>query len=319
MITVAAVAEALGLPGMGVETAVNRRNKLSDAAGVRRAGAPHPVPADPPGRGACRGGGVRLSGHRQAHARRRQQLRVQGRLHRGAGRAVRAGTEGSQDMSWARSEAEGLDLGPSGLLVESFLDGAGVPHRGGRLGRRGLPRLHRGPDHCRGRAPSTTTCTTRRRPLSPQAWRRCTEAVAAGMRAQGLRRSVGHAEVASTRSPAPAGDRHRGSAAADSTSSPGSPPPTTRSRRSPIARGARPRVRHFQPTGTHATAMCLICEAGTIASVHVPAEVSESERDVRPEDHRHGRATSSGARRTATPSSGSSAPPAPRRRTPSRP
>ncbi|MFI9528609.1 hypothetical protein [Micromonospora rosaria] len=45
-----------------------------------------------------------------------------------------------------------------------------------------------------------------------------------------------------------------------------------------IARGVRPRVRHFQPIGTHTTSMCLICAAGTIAAVHVPAEVSESDR-----------------------------------------
>ncbi|NHW87371.1 carboxylate--amine ligase, partial [Escherichia coli] len=45
-----------------------------------------------------------------------------------------------------------------------------------------------------------------------------------------------------------------------------------------VARGVRPRVRHFQPTGTHTASMCLICAAGTIGTVHVPAEVSESDR-----------------------------------------
>ena len=32
-------------------------------------------------------------------------------------------TQGIQRMFWATSEADGLDLGPQGLLVESFLDG----------------------------------------------------------------------------------------------------------------------------------------------------------------------------------------------------
>ncbi|KOX27437.1 carboxylate--amine ligase, partial [Saccharothrix sp. NRRL B-16348] len=30
---------------------------------------------------------------------------------------------GIQDLFWANSEADGIDLGPNGLLVESFLDG----------------------------------------------------------------------------------------------------------------------------------------------------------------------------------------------------
>jgi biotin carboxylase len=42
--------------------------------------------------------------------------------------------------------------------------------------------------------------------------------------------------------------------------------------------GVRPNVRHFQPTGVHITAMCLICDEGVVDHVEVPEEVSESDR-----------------------------------------
>jgi len=45
-----------------------------------------------------------------------------------------------------------------------------------------------------------------------------------------------------------------------------------------IGAGVRPRVRHYSPTGTHVTAMCLISEAGTVRHVDVPRDVSEDER-----------------------------------------
>jgi hypothetical protein len=45
-----------------------------------------------------------------------------------------------------------------------------------------------------------------------------------------------------------------------------------------IGRGVAPRVRHFQPTGVHITAMCLICDGGVVRHIDVPSEVSESDR-----------------------------------------
>jgi hypothetical protein len=45
-----------------------------------------------------------------------------------------------------------------------------------------------------------------------------------------------------------------------------------------VSLGRKPKVRHFQPTGTHITAMCLISEAGYVDEVIVPEEVSDSDK-----------------------------------------
>jgi biotin carboxylase len=45
-----------------------------------------------------------------------------------------------------------------------------------------------------------------------------------------------------------------------------------------ISLGRKPDVRHFQPTGTHITAMCLISAAGIVEEVVVPDEVSSSDK-----------------------------------------
>ncbi|MGH3927274.1 MAG: ATP-grasp domain-containing protein, partial [Pseudonocardiaceae bacterium] len=45
-----------------------------------------------------------------------------------------------------------------------------------------------------------------------------------------------------------------------------------------VACGVKPQVSHYEPTGVHVTGMCLICAAGVIDEIKVPAEVSESER-----------------------------------------
>ncbi|MFI1197346.1 ATP-grasp domain-containing protein [Micromonospora sp. NPDC020750] len=280
VITVAAVAEALGLPGIGVETAVNCRNKYLMRQAYERAGAPSPQ--------------FRLTGTlAEAHAAAEAfgyPVIIKPTHGAGSNFVFKVGSpaelaeryaqaeEGSRDMFWARSEPEGVDLGPSGLLVESFLDGAeylmevvvwddevylgSVVDRITIEGQTFDDDVHHAPTS-----------------MSPQDLAAVHEVVAAGVRAQGLRRSVAHAEVRFhdgrphlleiagrvggggldliARLTA---DHDPIAAAVD------------------IARGVRPRVRHFQPTGTHTASMCLICAAGTIASVHVPAEVSESER-----------------------------------------
>ena len=45
-----------------------------------------------------------------------------------------------------------------------------------------------------------------------------------------------------------------------------------------VARGFRPRVHHYRPTGVHVTAMCLLSGEGVLDHVEVPPEVSESDR-----------------------------------------
>jgi hypothetical protein len=46
------------------------------------------------------------------------------------------------------------------------------------------------------------------------------------------------------------------------------------------ARGIRPQVGDYRPTGVHMMGTCLICEAGELEYVSVPAEVSESDRTL---------------------------------------
>jgi hypothetical protein len=44
-----------------------------------------------------------------------------------------------------------------------------------------------------------------------------------------------------------------------------------------VARGVRPDVHHYRPTGVHTAAMCLLCPSGTIESINVPFEVADAE------------------------------------------
>src|SRR5262249_42314369 len=43
-----------------------------------------------------------------------------------------------------------------------------------------------------------------------------------------------------------------------------------------VARGVKPKVRHYQPTGVYMMGTCLISEAGQVEYVSVPADVAES-------------------------------------------
>jgi hypothetical protein len=113
--------------------------------------------------------------------------------------------------------------------------------------------------------------------LSPDELVAVHRAVEAGARAQGLHRSVMHAEVRFHR-----GEPHLLEIAVR----PGGGGLDMIARLTAgycpiravmdVARGVRPQVRHYEPTGVHAAAMCLISGAGRVARVDIPAEVSES-------------------------------------------
>jgi hypothetical protein len=47
-----------------------------------------------------------------------------------------------------------------------------------------------------------------------------------------------------------------------------------------VARGVRPRIRHYQPTGVHMMGTCLICAGGQLEYATIPAEVSDSEHTL---------------------------------------
>jgi biotin carboxylase len=278
VVAVAAVAESLGLPGIGRDAARNCRNKLLMRQAHARGGAPHPrfrlvtdlhqaraaagVFGYPvilkPTLGAASNFVFRIDTPEQLDERFAQVA------------------EGILTMSWFEMEAKGLDLGPAGILVESFLDGrelliealawdgevflGSVVDRVTAEGETFDDDVHR--------APTT---------LSPDALVAVHRAVEAGARAQGLHRSVMHAEVRFHR-----GEPHLLEIAVR----PGGGGLDMIARLTAgycpiravmdVARGVKPQVRHYEPTGVHVAAMCLISEPGRVARVDIPAEVSES-------------------------------------------
>jgi biotin carboxylase len=276
VVALAAVAEALGLPGIGVDAARTSRNKLLMRQAHERHGAPHPefafvTTADEavgfaerlgypvvvkPTLGAASNFVFRVDDADELRARFADAL------------------DGIRDMSWYRMEAEGVDLGPHGLLVESFLDGdeyliealawddevylGSIVDRITVEGDTFDDDVHHAPTA-----------------LSPRDVAAVHAVVKAGAWAQGIRRSAMHAEIRFHRGrpylleiavrPGGGGLDHmaRISAGYD-------PIAAVRD----VARGTRPAVTHYHPTGTHTVAMCLLCPAGRIERVDVPEDVS---------------------------------------------
>ncbi|WP_055584988.1 ATP-grasp domain-containing protein [Streptacidiphilus griseoplanus] len=280
VVTVAAVAEALGLPGIGVEAAVASRNKYVMRRAHERGGAPIP--------------GYRLVNRLDEALKAAEEFGypviIKPTLGAGSNFVFRVDNpeamaerfgqaiDGIKDMVWATSEPDGIDLGPQGLLVESFLEGreylmevvvwddevylGSVVDRITVEGDTFDDDMHHAPTS-----------------MSPEDLAAVHQAVTTAVRAQGLRRSVMHAEVRFHQGKPYlleiaarvggggldmiarlTGDHDPIAAVAD------------------IACGRRPKVHHYAPTGVHVTAMCLICDAGVIEQVHVPEEVSDSER-----------------------------------------
>jgi biotin carboxylase len=280
VITVAAVADALGLPSIGVEAAVTSRNKYLMRQAYERVGAPipsyrlvhsldealeagdefgYPVILKP-----TLGAGSHLVFRVDSAAEMTERYRQ--------------AAEGLKNLFWVNSEADGVDLGPNGLLVESFLDGreylmeavawddevylGSIVDRITEEGATFDDDVHHAPTSL----PETEIAKVH-------------AAVKAGAHAMGLRRSVMHAEVRYHK-----GEPHLleiasrvGGGGLDMIAriTAGHDPIKAVA---DIGAGRRPDVRHFTPTGTHITAMCLICDEGVIDSVEVPPEVSESDR-----------------------------------------
>ena len=280
VIAVAVVADALGLPGIGAEAARTSRNKLLMRQAHARADVRRPhfrlVPDLPaalataaefsypvvlkPTLGAASNFVFRIDGPKDMRLRWPQAL------------------AGIQRMSWFTMEPDGVDHGPHGLLVESFLEGPehlveavawdGEVYLGSIVDRVTVEGdtfdddVHRAPTS-----------------LSPAQVAAIHRAVSAAVRAQGIRRSVLHAEVRYHH-----GEPHLleiavrpGGGGLDyfaRISAGHCPIRATMD----IARGVCPDVGDYRPTGVHAAGMCLISGPGRISEITVPVSVAESDR-----------------------------------------
>lgn len=280
VIAVAAVADALGLPSIGVEAARRSRNKLLMRQAYEAAGAPIPRYRFVTELDAALAAGAEFG----------YPVILKPTMGAGSHFVFRVDSPqemverftqaigGIREMFWVVSEADGVDLGPQGLLVESFLDGreylmeavawddevylGSVVDRITQEGETFDDDVHHAPTS-----------------MSAEDLAKVHRAVKAGAHAQGLRRSVMHAEVRFHQ-----GEPHLLEIAARVGGGGLDMIARITAEHDPIAavvdigRGVRPKVRHFQPTGVHVTAMCLICDGGVVREIDVPPEVSGSEK-----------------------------------------
>ena len=279
VVTVAAVADALCLPGIGVDSARRSRNKLLMRRAHEQGGAAHP--------GFCFAPDVDTA--LNAAAQFGYPVVLKPTLGAASNFVFRVDTPdqmrarfaqasaGILTMAWYTMEAEGLDLGPHGLLVEAFLDGRELlvdalawdeqVYLGSIVDRVTVEGDTFDDDvHA---APTSLTAD------ELEAVHRV---VRKGALAQGLRRSVMHAEIRF----------HRGEPfLLEIAARPGGGGLDHMARLSAgycpiravidVARGMRPDVTHYRPTAVHTAALCLLCDSGRIEQIDVPAEVAGSE------------------------------------------
>jgi biotin carboxylase len=280
VIAVAAVADALGLPSIGVDAARNSRNKFLMRQAYERAGVPIPsyrfvtelddalAAAEEFGYPVILKPTLGAGSHFVYRIDTPEELELR----------FEQAIVGIQNMFWVTAEADGVDLGPLGLLVESFLDGkeylmealawddevylGSVVDRITAEGQNFDDDVHHAPTS-----------------LPAEELARVHAVVKAAAHAQGLRRSVMHAEVRYHN-----GEPHLleiaarvGGGGLDMIARITADYDPIRSVVD-IGRGVKPPVRHYWPTSTHITAMCLICDGGVVKQIEVPAEVSESEK-----------------------------------------
>lgn len=278
LITTAAVADALGLPGIGVPAARTSRNKILMHQAHQRAGAPHAdfryAPSLADGLAAADHFGYPVVVKPALGAASNFVFRAD--MPTEFRRCYADAARGAPTMKWIRLEADGVDLGPAGLVVESFLDGPehiieAVVWDGevrlGSIADRISTELTTFEDNIH-RAPTS---------LSPDQIAMVQAALTAAAAGQGLRRSVLHAEVRFqqgrpfvlevTPRPGGAGLEHMSRVSA------GHCPIRALMQ---IACGRRPQMREFGTTGVYTATRALLCEAGLVAGITVPAEVSQS-------------------------------------------
>ncbi|GAA3586192.1 ATP-grasp domain-containing protein [Kribbella ginsengisoli] len=280
VLTVAAVAEALGLPGVGLDAARISRNKLLMREAQERGGAPVPryrlVPDVDAALKAAEEFGYPIILKPTLGAASNFVFKVDsaGELRTRFPQAL----EGMAGMSWFQMEPDGLDLGPYGLLVESFLDGRemqiealawdGEVYLGSIVDR--ITIEGNTFDDDAHQAPTT---------LDADQLAAVHDVVTKAAHAQGLKRSVMHAEVRFHQ-----GRPHMleiavrpGGGGLDyfaRLSTGYCPIRATMA----VAAGVKPEVQHYHPTGVHLAGTCLISAPGRIEQITVPPAVAESDR-----------------------------------------
>ncbi|MEO9238910.1 MAG: ATP-grasp domain-containing protein [Jatrophihabitantaceae bacterium] len=282
VMTVAVLAEALGLPGVSLGAARNSRNKLCMHQAHERGGVPHPefrfVTDLPAALGAAEEFGYPVVLKPTMGTASNFVFRIDDAEQLRARYAD--ATEGIERMLAYVMEAEGIDIGPHGLLIESFLDGHehlfeavvwdGEVFLGSIVDRATVEGATFDDDvHI---APTG---------LPADQLEQIRQIISDAARAHGLRRSVMHAEIRFHQGrpylveiairPGGGGLDLVAQATAGYC-----PIRATMD----VARGVRPDITHYRPTGVHMMGTCLICEAGELEYVRVPAEVSESERTL---------------------------------------
>jgi biotin carboxylase len=276
--TAAAVAAALGLPGIGIEAARTSRNKLLMREAHQRAGAAHPrfrfVASFDEAWAAAEAFGYPVVLKPTLGAASNFVFRVDNddELRQ---RYTQA-DHGIQHMPWTQMEADGLDVGPNGLMIESFLDGAEFlveavawddqVYLGSVVDRITIEGATFDDD--------VHAAPTR---LSVDQVAAVHQVVAAGARAQGLHRSAMHAEVRF---------HHGEPNLLEIAARPGGGGLDHMARLSAgycpiravidVARGVCPDMTQYRPTGLHTAAMCLLCPPGTIDQIYVPDSVTGS-------------------------------------------
>ncbi|HEY6790192.1 MAG TPA: ATP-grasp domain-containing protein [Trebonia sp.] len=280
VVAVAMVADALGLPSVGAEAARMSRNKLLMRQAHERADVPRPrfrlVPDLPTALAAAEEFGYPLIIKPTLGAASNFVFRVDGpeELRLRFGQAF----DGMQQMSWFTMGADGADHGPSGLLIESFLEGpefltealawddevylGSIVDRVTVEGATFDDDVHHAPTS-----------------LSEDQVAAVHRVVTAAAHAQGIRRSVMHAEVRFHQ-----GEPHILEIAVR----PGGGGLDLYARMcagySPIevmmdvARGVRPQVTHYRPTSVHCAGTCLISGPGRVEEINVPDSVASSDR-----------------------------------------
>lgn len=272
VIAAALIAQALGLPGISADAARQSRNKYLMRQAHEAAGAAHPPFALALG----------LDEARRAAARIGYPVILKPTLGAGSSFVFRLDSEaeldatfpladaGIRDMGFFTSEVQDVDLGPNALLIEGYLDGReflieafswdGQVVLGSIVDRVDVTSATFDEDvH---HAPTD---------LDPVTTERVRAVVERGAAAQGLHRSVLHAEIRFhsgepylleiAARPGGGGLDHMARISADYC-------PIDSVIR--IARGLRPDHRAYTPTAQHTAASVLLCASGQIETIHVP-------------------------------------------------